>query len=107
MRSEIEALLKNKTWTYVSRNDPRLKGRPPTKSRWVYKIKYKRDGTIERLKSRFVVCGYSQRQGVDYDRAFSATMRASSFRTLLAVAAGKKLPVCPWQKVQSSVAHSA
>ena len=38
MRSEIEALLKNKTWTYVSRNDPRLKGRPPTKSRWVYKI---------------------------------------------------------------------
>ena len=91
MRDEIVALVKNRTWTYVSRNDPRLKGRPPTKSRWVYKVKLRRDGTVERLKSRFVVCGYSQRQGLDYDRAFSATMRASSFRTLLAVAAGKKL----------------
>ena len=91
MRDEIEALMRNKTWETISRNDPLLKGRPPTKSRWVYKVKLKRDGTIERLKSRFVVCGYSQRQGIDYDRAFSATMRASSFRTLLAVAAGKKL----------------
>ena len=57
----------------------------------MYKVKTRRDGTIERFKSRFVVCGYSQRQGLDYDRAFSATMRASSFRTLLAIAAGKKL----------------
>ena len=91
MEAEITALMENGTWEYVSRNDPRLKGRPPTKSRWVYKVKLRRDGTVERLKSRFVVCGYSQRQGIDYDRAFSATMRASSFRTLLAVAAGKKL----------------
>ena len=91
MREEIEALLKNETWKLISRNDPRLKRRAPTKSRWVYKVKTRRDGTVERLKSRFVVCGYSQRQGLDYDRAFSATMRASSFRTLLAIAAGKKL----------------
>jgi len=91
MRIEWEALLKNKTFEFVSRNDPRVRNRRPTKSRWVYAIKYNRDGTIERFKSRFVVCGYSQRQGVDYDRAFSATLRATSFRTLLAVASGKKL----------------
>ena len=91
MRSEIKALIGNGTWDLVSRDDPRLKGRAPTKSRWVYKVKLNRDGTVDRFKSRFVVCGYSQRQGIDYDRAFSATMRASSFRTLLAIAAGKKL----------------
>ena len=91
MREEHEALLRNGTWVYVSRNDPRLRGRQPTKSRWVYTIKYNRDGTISRFKSRFVVCGYSQRQGIDYDRAFSSTLRATSFRTLLAIAAGKKL----------------
>ena len=91
MRSEIEALLKNKTWETISRSDKRLRGRKPVKSRWVYDIKYNRDGTIKKYKSRFVVCGYSQKQGVDYDRAFSATMRATSFRTLLSIAAGQKL----------------
>ena len=91
MQDEITALISNGTWKYVSRNDPRLRKRKPTKSRWVYTIKYNRDGTISRFKSRFVVCGYSQRQGIDYDRAFSATLRGTTFRTLLAVAAGKKL----------------
>ena len=91
MLEEYEALIGNNTWELVSRNDERLRRRKPAKSRWVYTIKYNRDGTISRFKSRFVVCGYSQRQGVDYDRAFSATLRASSFRTLLAIAAGKKM----------------
>ena len=35
------------------------------------------DGTIERFKSRFVACGYSQVEGEDYSHSFSATMRAS------------------------------
>lgn len=91
MRKEFETLVSHETWDYVSRNNPKLRGRQPTKSRWVYDIKFNRDGTIEKWKARFVVCGYSQRQGVDYDRAFSATLRATSFRTLLAIAAGKKL----------------
>jgi hypothetical protein len=89
MRAEWEALLKNETFEFVSREDKRVRHRKPTKSRWVYTIKYNRDGTIERFKSRFVVCGYSQKQDVDYDRAFSATLRATSFRTLLAIASGK------------------
>ena len=91
MVEEFTSLVKNRTWIERSRFDKLLKGRKPTKSRWVYTIKYNRDGTIERFKSRFVVCGYSQRQGVDYDRAFSATLRSTSFRTLLAIAAGQKM----------------
>ena len=91
MQAEITALMENGTWVSISRSDKRLRNRRPTKSRWVYKIKYKRDGTIDKFKSRFVVCGYSQRQGIDYDRAFSATMRAASFRTMLSIAAGRKL----------------
>ena len=92
MREEWEALLSNGTfYPAISRFDPKLRGRNITKSRWVYKIKLNRDGTIERYKSRFVVCGYSQRAGLDYDRTFSATLRASSFRVLLSLAAGKKM----------------
>ena len=90
MDAEILSLTNNQTWTIDSRSAiPR--GRKPTKSRWVYAVKYKRDGTIDKFKARFVVCGYSQIEGLDYDRAFSATLRATSFRTVLAIAAGQKL----------------
>ena len=88
MDKEIQSLLTHKTWKEI---DSLPAGRKATKSRWVYTIKYNRDGTIDRFKARFVVCGYSQQAGIDYDRTFSATMRASSFRTLLAVASALKL----------------
>jgi hypothetical protein len=91
MDAEITSILESDTWETVSRSDPAVRGRTPTKSRWVYTIKYKRNGDIEKFKSRFVVCGYSQRQGIDYDRAFSSTLRATTFRCICACAAGEKL----------------
>ena len=90
MNKEINDLLKHDTWTVINREDVPEK-RKITKSKWVYKIKLNRDNSIERFKSRFVVCGYSQVKGVDYTHSFSATMRATSFRILLALAAGEKL----------------
>lgn len=90
MRTELTTLLSLDTWTYV----PIVKvpqGRRVTKSRWVFKVKLNPDGTVERFKARFVVCGYSQVLGQDYFENFSATLRATSFRTVLAIASGKKL----------------
>jgi hypothetical protein len=89
MLKEITDLVKHDTWVKVSRST--LGARKPTKSRWVYTIKYNRDGTIDRFKSRFVVCGYSQIEGKDFTKAFSATLRSASFRCLLAIASGRKL----------------
>ena len=90
MDIEIKDLLKHDTWELV----PRCKV-PKThkvaKSRWVYRIKVNKDGSIERFKSRFVVCGYSQVKGIDYTHSFSATMRATSFRLLMALATHDKL----------------
>jgi len=88
MLNEYKQLCANNTWDYV-RID-RVK-RKPTKSKWAYRIKFNRDGTIDKFKSRFCVCGYSQVEGIDYDKAFSSTMRATSFRLLLALAAWHKL----------------
>jgi len=90
MNKEIEDLIKHDTWITMDRKDV-PKNRKVTKSRWVYKVKLNRDGSIERFKSRFVVCGYSQVKGVDYTHSFSATMRATSLRLLLALAAGERL----------------
>ena len=86
---EIKTLNENGTWEWCEETKiPR--GRKPIKSRWVFTVKYLRNGTVDKFKARFVVCGYSQRHGVDYDRAFSATLRATSFRLLLALAASDK-----------------
>ena len=87
MKLEFTSLMELGTWKYVDRPTHRK----VTKSRWVFALKLNRDGSIERFKARFVVCGYSQIKGEDYTHAFSATLRATSFRMLMAIAAGEKL----------------
>ena len=90
MDKEIASLLKHCTWDVVSRKTI-PNGRKPCKSKFVYKLKYDRQGNIDKWKSRFVCCGYSQQQGVDFYESYSSTLRASSLRLLLALAAYHKL----------------
>ena len=70
MLKEITDLLRNKTWTLVDRDEVPADKRV-TKSRWVFDLKYLRDGTIERFKARFVACGYSQDTGGCAEITFS------------------------------------
>ena len=90
MEREISDLIKHDTWELVSIDDVPT-DRKIVKSRFVYTIKYNRDGTVERFKSRFVACGYSQVKDIDYSATFSATLRHTSLRLLMAIAAGNKL----------------
>ena len=85
MDVEIQDLMKHDTWELVPKSEV-PKSHKVAKSRWVYRIKTNKDGSIERFKSRFVVCGYSPVKGVDYTHLFSATMRATSFRLLMSLA---------------------
>ena len=61
------------------------------KSRWVFAVKYKADGSINTVKARFVACGYSQREGSDYDKVFAATLPGVSLRVLVACIADEDL----------------
>ena len=90
MNKEITDLIKHDTWELVSIDDV-PNDRKVVKSRFVYTIKHNRDGTIERFKARFVACGYSQIKDFDYTETFSATLRSTSLRLLMAIAAGQKL----------------
>ncbi|XP_074288906.1 uncharacterized protein LOC141614050 [Silene latifolia] len=85
MKSEVDALERNKTWTLVDL--------PPNKkaigSKWVYRIKYNANGTIERYKARLVVMGNRQVEGVDFNETFAPTAKMVTVRTLFAIAAAK------------------
>ena len=54
-------------------------------------VKRNADGSIERYKARLVAKGYSQRPGFDYNEVFAPTFRFAAIRTIIALAALKKL----------------
>ena len=83
MREEIDALLKNETWDLV----PKPTGCQPVSCKWVYILKGKFDGSIDRFKDRFVARGFSQHQGLDYEETFSPVTKMATVRTLISLSA--------------------
>ena len=62
MKTEMEALEKKVTWKLVTLSD----GKSTIGCRWVFTVKHKADGSLERYKARLVAKGYTQSFGVDY-----------------------------------------
>ena len=55
MNEEMKSLQKNETWELID-CPPRKK---PVGCRWIYTVKYKTDGSVERFKARLVAKGYT------------------------------------------------
>jgi histone deacetylase 1/2 len=82
MGEEYEALMKNKTWHLV----PPSKGKNLIDCKWVYRIKKKADGTVDRYKACLVAKGFKQRYGIDYENTFSPVVKAATIRLVLSIA---------------------
>lgn len=65
---------------------------PPFESKligykWVYKNKYKSEGSHDKHKTRLLPKGFAQRRDIDYEETSSPTTKWATICTLLALAA--------------------
>jgi hypothetical protein len=85
MQAEITALEANQTWI-VTNLPP---NEHPIGCKWVYNVKQKSDGSIERYKARLVAKGYTQCEGLDYHETFSPVAKMTAVRVFLALVVAK------------------
>lgn len=97
MKMEMDVLDINKTWDLV---DLPL-NRKPVGSKWIYKIKYKQNGEIERYKTRLVMQGYSQIEGFDYYHTYASIVKIT-IKILITIAS-----IRGWQLHQLDVSNAS
>lgn len=79
MANECHAFIQNGTWTLVSsHHSMNIIG-----CKWVFRIKHKADGTIDRYKARLVAKGFHQQPGLDFQEIYSPVIKPITIRAVL------------------------
>nr|GEX37144.1 Gag-Pol polyprotein [Tanacetum cinerariifolium] len=92
IESMLEELLQFKrldVWVLV----PALDNISPLTLKWLFKNKHDEEQTVIRNKSRLVVRGYRQEEGIDFEESFALVARMESIRIFVTYAAHKSFSV--------------
>lgn len=81
MSAEFNALSRHGTWDLIPPPQANIIG-----CHWVFVIKRKVDGSVDKYKARLVAKGFNQRPGIDYHETFSPVVISVTIRTILALA---------------------
>jgi histone deacetylase 1/2 len=82
MEAEFDALISNRTWTLV----PRPPGTNIVGSKWIFKTKFRPDGSVDKHKACLVARGFTQQQGIDYHDTFSPVVKPVTVCLVLSLA---------------------
>jgi hypothetical protein len=92
--------MRNQTWHLV----PPISGHNLNDCKWIYKMKRKAGGSINRYKARLVAKGFKQCYGVDYDDIFSPDVKFTTIRLVLSLAVSQGWSLCQLD-VQNAFLH--
>ena len=94
MAAKLEVMQQTKTWSVIPL--------PPNKHsigcKWVYKVKYHSDSSIEWYKSCLVAKGYTQQERLDFLDTFPPVAKLVTIKVLLALTA-----INSWSLIQLDV----
>jgi hypothetical protein len=88
MHSDYDALLHNQMWHLV----PPHNYQNIVDCEWIYKVKQRHDGTVDRYKTR--PKRYKQWYGLDYEETFSPIVKAATIRLVFSLGATKRWIIC-------------
>lgn len=89
MSNELEVFQNTHTWDLV----PLPLGTNLMSCKWIYKIKTKVDGSVEKYKARLVSCRFTQQPGIDSEETFAPVVKMRSIGELIALATIQKWPL--------------
>jgi len=79
MVEEYNSIMTNDVWEVV----PRLENKSVVGLRWIYKIKYVEDDSVEKYKAAFMEKWYAQKEGIYYEETFSPITRYTSIQSVI------------------------
>jgi hypothetical protein len=83
MINEYDSVLANGTWNLADcPHDVK-----PIGCKWVYRLKYKPNGKIDKYTTRLVAKGFSQWEGIDYEETFAPTTKWNTIIMVINLAA--------------------